>query len=120
MAAAYNIPADDALEMFNDAHNTNWAENYQFFLNQNNPTNFERVWRQSYYLYRQIGTIQNPPVPFDKVMDFSVIQKLGSDEKYKSQKDEYQVEFVPKGVRQDQGRIGGDPHQHGRDPLLSQ
>ena len=52
------------MKMFDDAHNTNWAENYQFFLNQNNPTNFEHVWRQSYYLYRQIGTIQNPPVPF--------------------------------------------------------
>jgi outer membrane protein OmpA-like peptidoglycan-associated protein len=95
MAAAYNIPADDALKMFDDAHNTNWAENYQFFLNQNNPTNFERVWRQSYYLYRQIGKIENSPVPFDKVMDFSVIQKLGAEEKYKSQTDEYQMQIAP-------------------------
>ena len=95
MAAAYNIPADDALKMFDDAHNTNWAENYQFFLNQNNPTNFERVWRQSYYLYRQIGKIQNSPVPFDKIMDFSVIQKLGGEEKYKSQTDEYQLQIAP-------------------------
>ena len=62
MADGYNIPASDALNMFGDAHNTNWAENYQFFLNQNNPTNFERVWRQSYYLYRRIGSIENPPV----------------------------------------------------------
>ncbi len=95
MAAAYNIPADDTMKMFDDAHNTNWAENYQFFLNQNNPTNFEHVWRQSYFLYRQIGTIQNSPVPFDKVMDFSVIQKLGGEEKYKSQTDEYQVQLAP-------------------------
>ena len=98
MAAGYNIPADDALAMFNDAHNTNWAENYQFFLNQNNPTNFEQVWRQSYYLYRQIGTIQNTPVRFDQVMDFSVIQKLGGEEKYKSQRDEYQIVLAPKTV----------------------
>ena len=28
-------------------------------------------------------------------MDFSVIQKLGGDEKYKSQHDEYQVELAP-------------------------
>ena len=95
MAAAYNIPADDALKMFDDAHNTNWAENYQFFLNQNNPTNFERVWRQAYYLYRQIGKIENSPVPFDKIMDFSVIQKLGGEEKYKSQTDEYQQQIAP-------------------------
>ena len=98
MAAGYNIPAEDAMGMFNDAHNTNWAENYQFFLNQNNPTNFERIWRQSYYLYRQIGTIQNTPVRFDQVMDFSVIQKLGNEDKYKSQRDEYQIQLAPKTV----------------------
>ena len=98
MAAGYNIPAEDALGMFNDAHNTNWAENYQFFLNQNNPTNFERVWRQSCYLYRQIGTIQNTPTRFDQVMDFSILQKLGGEEKYKSQKDEYQIQLAPKTV----------------------
>ena len=31
-------------------------------------------------------------------MDFSVIQKLGSEEKYKSQKDEYEIQFAPKTV----------------------
>jgi ABC-type nitrate/sulfonate/bicarbonate transport system substrate-binding protein/outer membrane protein OmpA-like peptidoglycan-associated protein len=98
MAAGYNIPAEDALGMFGDAHSTNWAENYQFFLNENNPTNFERAWNQSYYLYRRIGTIQNTRVGFDQVMDFSVIQKLGGDDKYKSQRDEYQVQLAPKTV----------------------
>jgi NitT/TauT family transport system substrate-binding protein len=98
MAAGYSIPEKDALSMFGDAHNTNWAENYQFFLNQNNPTNFERIWRQSYYLYRRIGVIQNQPVPFDQVMDFSLIAKLGKEPKYSAQKDEYQVHLVPKTV----------------------
>jgi len=98
MAEGYSIPEKDALSMFGDAHNTNWAENYQFFLNQNNPTNFERIWRQAYYLYRRIGAIQNQPIPFDQVMDFSVIAKLGKEEKYASQKDEYKVQLVPKTV----------------------
>ena len=49
MAAGYNIPATDALGMLGDAHSTNWAENFQFFLNQNNPTNFERIWNSAYY-----------------------------------------------------------------------
>jgi NitT/TauT family transport system substrate-binding protein len=98
MAAGYNLPPDDALNMLADAHNTNWAENYQFFLNQNNPTNFERIWRQAYYLYRQLGTIQNSPVRFDQVMDFSVLQKLGKEDKYASQKDEYQIQLAPKTV----------------------
>jgi NitT/TauT family transport system substrate-binding protein len=100
MAEGYSIAPDEALKMFDDAHNTNWAENYQFFLNQNNPTNFEHVWQQAYYLYRQIHTIEGQPVPFDQVMDFSVIAKLGKDPKYASQKDEYEVKFVPKGVQQ--------------------
>ena len=75
--------------MLGDAHNTNWAENYQFFLNQNNPTNFEHVWKNAYALYShpQIHVITHQPVPFDQVMDFSVIKKLGQDPKYSQQKD---------------------------------
>lgn len=95
MAAGYNIPASDTLGMLGDAHSTNWAENYQFFLNQNNPANFERVWRQAYSLYRRIGAITHQPVPFDQVMDFSIIEKLGKEPKYASQKDEYKVQFTP-------------------------
>jgi NitT/TauT family transport system substrate-binding protein len=100
MADGYNIPASETIKMFGDAHNTNWAENFQFFLNQNNPTNFERVWSQSYYLYRRVGAITHQPVPFDKVMDFSVIETLGKDPKYQAQKDEYQVHLAPKAVSQ--------------------
>ena len=103
MAEGYKIPETDAMEMFNDAHNTNWAENYQFFMNQNNPTNFERVWKTSYYLYGRINKIDGMPVPFDQVMDFSVIAKLGQDPKYASQKDEYQVKLTPKSVSEIRG-----------------
>lgn len=96
MATGYSLPASEALEMLADAHSTNWAENYQFFVNRNNPTNFERVWNQAYYLYRRIGKVAHQPVPFDQVMDFSIINKLGQEEKYSSQVDEYRVQFVPK------------------------
>jgi NitT/TauT family transport system substrate-binding protein len=96
MASGYGLQPADALGMLGDAHSTNWAENYQFFLNQNNPTNFARIWSQAYYLYRQIRSIRNQPVEFDKVMDYSIIQKLGNEEKYRSQRDEYTVQFVPK------------------------
>ena len=89
MAAGYNIPASDTLAMLGDAHSTNWAENYQFFINRNNPANFEHIWKQAYYLYRRIGAISSPPVSFDQVMDFSVIQKLGSEPKYADTRDEY-------------------------------
>jgi NitT/TauT family transport system substrate-binding protein len=99
MATGYGIPAADALGMLADSHSTNWAENYQFFMNANNPTNFQRVWNQAYYLYRSIRVIQNQPVPFDQVMDYSIIAKLAKEAKYSSQKDEYAVQFVPRSTK---------------------
>jgi ABC-type nitrate/sulfonate/bicarbonate transport system substrate-binding protein len=100
MAAGYGLPASEALEMMADAHSTNVAENYQFLMNDNNPTNFERVWNQAYYLYRHIGTIKHQRVPADQVVDFSIVDKLRKEEPYASQKDEYTVKFVPKTTRQ--------------------
>jgi NitT/TauT family transport system substrate-binding protein len=94
MAAGYSIPEADALSMQGDAHSTNWAENQEFFLNQNNPTNFERTWNTAYYLYKRIGVVSDK-TEFDQVMDFSVLQKLGKDAKYSSQKNEYAVQFAP-------------------------
>lgn len=94
MAAGYSIPETDALGMLADAHSTNWAENREFFLNQNNPTNFERTWNTAYYLYKRIG-VAGERVEFDQVMDFSLISKLGKEPKYANQKDEYAVQFVP-------------------------
>jgi len=94
MATGYSIPATDALSMLGDAHSTNWAENREFFLNQNNPANFERTWNTSYFLYRRIGMV-SAQVPFDQVMDFTVIKKLGGEPRYANQRNEYQVQFVP-------------------------
>jgi len=94
MAAGYSIPESDALNMLGDAHSTNYAENRDFFLNQNNPTNFERTWTTAYFLYKKINAVTDQ-TPFDQVMDFSVIQKLGSEAKYANQKNEYDVHFAP-------------------------
>jgi NitT/TauT family transport system substrate-binding protein len=94
MAAGYSIPEADALSMQGDAHSTNWAENQEFFLNQNSPTNFERTWNTAYYLYKRIGAVSDK-TDFDQVMDFSVLQKLGKEAKYSSQKNEYDVQFAP-------------------------
>ena len=100
MAAGYDIPASDVMGMLADAHSTNWAENREFFLNRNNPTNFEAVWNQAYRLYRRIGSIEQKKVPFDQVMDVSIIKKLGQEPKYASQKDEYKISLAPKTVGQ--------------------
>jgi NitT/TauT family transport system substrate-binding protein len=94
MATGYSIPESDALSMLGDAHSTNYAENREFFLNQNNPTNFERTWNTAYFLYRRINAVTQQ-TPFDQVMDFSIIQKLAGEPKYASQKNEYNIQFAP-------------------------
>jgi NitT/TauT family transport system substrate-binding protein len=94
MAAGYSIPESDTLGMLGDAHSTNYAENRDFFLNQNNPTSFERTWNTAYFLYKRINAVTQQ-TPFDQVMDFSIIQKLASEPKYSSQKNEYDIQFAP-------------------------
>ncbi len=74
MADGYSIPESETLGMLGDAHSTNYAENREFFLNQNNPTNFERTWNTAYFLYKRIGAVTEK-TPFDQVMDFSVHQE---------------------------------------------
>ena len=98
MAGLYSIPEGDILAMLGDAHSTNYAENRDFFLNQNNPANFERTWNTAYLLYRKMNRITQQ-VPFDQVMDFSIIQKLEGEEPFKSSRNEYQINFAPRPVQ---------------------
>ncbi len=98
MAGLYSIPEGDTLAMLSDAHSTNYAENRDFFLNQNNPANFERTWNTAYLLYRKMNRITQQ-VPFDQVMDFSIIQKLEGEEPFKSSRNEYQINFAPRTVQ---------------------
>jgi len=98
MSKLYSIPEGDTLGMLGDAHGTNYAENRDFFLNQNNPANFERTWNTAYLLYRKMNRITQQ-VPFDQVMDFSIIQKLADEEPFKSSRNEYQINFAPKSVQ---------------------
>ena len=97
MSKFYNIPAEDCLAMQKDAHSTNFAENKEFFMNQNNPANFERTWSTANYLYRHIARVTSP-VDFSTVMDFSILQKLAKEPKYAESKNEYSVQFTPKTV----------------------
>ncbi len=97
MAKAYGLPAEEAVAMLGDAHSTNYAENKDFFLNANNPTNFERIWETASTLYLKLGSIGSA-VRFDQVMDFSFIKALEGVEPYASSRDEYTVSFTPKGV----------------------
>lgn len=98
MAKGYSLPEAEALKMLPDAHWTNVAENREFFLNSNNPTSFERSFDTAYFIYRKIGQVSHP-VSFDKIVDFSVVQKLAKDPKYAKQKNEYEVRFAPTSAR---------------------
>jgi len=95
LAEFYGIPAPDALGMLADAHATNFAENKEFFLNQNNPTNFERTYNTAFMLYRKAAAIDATKTSFDQMVDFSVLKKLASENKYSTQTSNYGVNFVP-------------------------
>ncbi|MBA3541672.1 MAG: OmpA family protein [Deltaproteobacteria bacterium] len=90
----YGLPKGTAKDMLADAHWANFAENKDFFLNQNNPTNFERTYTTAFLLYKAIRAV-DAKVPFDQIMDFSVIKKLSTDAKYAAQTNEYEYKFTP-------------------------
>jgi outer membrane protein OmpA-like peptidoglycan-associated protein/ABC-type nitrate/sulfonate/bicarbonate transport system substrate-binding protein len=94
MAEGYGMPVDEVEGMAADAHSTNFAENRSFFLNQNEPANFERTWKNITFVYRELGLI-GTPVRFDEVMDFSALKALDSAGEFAHQTDEYKTQFVP-------------------------
>jgi len=94
MAEGYGMQADEVRAMAEDAHSTNFPENQAFFLNANDPANFERTWKNVTFVYRELGLI-GTPARFDEVMDFSVIKNLEAAGTFAHQKDEYRAQFAP-------------------------
>ena len=93
MAEGYGMQADEVRAMAQDAHSTNFAENKAFFLNANDPANFERTWKNVTFVYRELGLIDTP-VRFDEVMDFSALQELDKAGSFAHQKDESRASFA--------------------------
>lgn len=94
MAEGYGMKMEDVQGMAADAHSTNFAENKEFFTNANNPTNFERTWKNIAYIYQQAGLIKEA-VTFNQVMDFSIITDLEKSGQFKHHTDNYVSKFVP-------------------------
>ncbi|HSM51891.1 MAG TPA: phosphate ABC transporter substrate-binding/OmpA family protein, partial [Thermoanaerobaculia bacterium] len=94
MAEGFGMQVADVEGMTADAHSTNFAENKEFFLNANNPANFERTWKNVSYVYKELGVLGSL-VRFDEVMDFSVLRQLDREGMFKDQRDEYVAKFVP-------------------------
>jgi NitT/TauT family transport system substrate-binding protein len=95
----YNLPGGTGQKMLGDAHWTNYAENRDFFLVSNNPTNFERTFSAARKAYIDIGVIPRDAANFDQIMDFTFIKKLGNEPKYADQKNTYEYTFTPKSVK---------------------
>lgn len=94
MADGYAMSVDQIKAMQHDAHITNFAENKEFFLNANSPSNFERTWKNISFIYKELGLVATP-VRFDEVMDFSVIKKLDAAGTFADMKNEYVSSFSP-------------------------
>ena len=94
MADGYGMKVEDVTAMEADSHPTNFAENKEFFLNANNPTNFERTWKNINFIYNQAGLIEEG-VPFNQVMDFTLAKELEKEGKFKNHTDKYISKFVP-------------------------
>jgi len=94
LAKGYGMAAEEVEGMLEDAHSTNFAENKQFFLNANNPTNFQRTWERINFVYKELKKLDQP-VRFDQVMDFSVIKALDAKGAFASQTDTYTAKFAP-------------------------
>jgi NitT/TauT family transport system substrate-binding protein len=95
MDTFYKLEPGTGGKMLGDAHWTNYAENRDFFLVSSNPTNFERTYGTAVRLYNAIRVLGPDTAEFDKIMDFSVIKKLGAEPKYAESKNSYDFKFTP-------------------------
>ncbi len=91
----YGLKPGTGAGMLGDAHWANWAENRDFFLVSNNPTNFERTFNTAKRLYKA-ARVDVTDLEFDQIVDFSVIKRLGNEAKYAAQKNTYEFVFTPK------------------------
>ena len=120
MAAAYNIPADDALKMFDDAHNTNWARELPV-LPQPEQSHEFRARLAAVVL--SLPADRHDPEPAGAVRPGHGF--LGDPEAGRGREIQVAARRVPGAVgphdrRQDPRREPRDPHEHGRHPLRSQ
>lgn len=100
LAAAYKLPPEDCVNMIGkdggitegDAHLTNYRENANFFLDPNNPSNFEVIWNRASTIYKSLGAISNP-IPSAKVKAAKVLSTMSTE--YKDVRDLSQATFKP-------------------------
>ncbi len=92
LADGFGLSPDDTAGMMKDAHLTGFEENLKFFLDKDNPTNFERTWAQASYVYKAYGSIGSP-VRAEDVKDAGVLFQMKQEGKFAHQKDKYTKQF---------------------------
>jgi ABC-type nitrate/sulfonate/bicarbonate transport system substrate-binding protein len=91
---ALGVPTGASAAMMSDAHWTNFAANREFFLDQNNPTSFERTYGAALQLFRALKVVDAVP-SFDQIAEPSVLRKLAKDPVFASQRNLYESRFTP-------------------------
>ena len=79
MSAAWGFSTDAWLALLEGIRPAGPAENHRFFLDRNNPANFERTWRNACCIHRLLDKIDTP-VPFTDILDFAVIRRIFGDQ----------------------------------------
>ena len=79
----FKLPAGTGTSMFRDAQLANHADNRELFLDATNPMSFRDTCESAASLFRSIGLIEKR-VAADRLVDASIIRKLGTEAKYAS------------------------------------
>ena len=93
VAKCYNLKPEDAEGMMGDAHPTNYAENVEFFVNKNNPANFEQTWNNITNIYGRAGFLNPKAQPSWTEV---AVPALIADDELKAQFKHHQNEYVDK------------------------
>ena len=79
MTEVFGFSTEEWLSQFEGSHPASPAENREFFLNRNNPANFQRAWENACVVRKALGEIAEP-LPFSAVLDAALVRRLvGSD-----------------------------------------
>jgi len=79
MADVFGFSKEKWLSRFEGSRPAGPAENRDFFLNRNNPANFQRIWENACVVHKALGEIAEP-LPFTSVFDAAFVRRLvGTD-----------------------------------------
>ena len=85
MSEAFGMAQEAVALMCNYSYGANCGENKEFFLNMNNPTNFERTWENINTVYGMLGKIIKP-IRFSSIGNDEIIRALSKTVRFRDQK----------------------------------